>query len=50
MQFRQLAPFSTVPLGRTGLADKVAMFEYGTLIDKSQGEHTLWLQGYDIGA
>lgn len=48
MQFRQLAPFSTVPLGRTGLADKVAMFEYGTLIDKSQGNHTLWLNGYDI--
>jgi len=48
LQFRQLAPFSTVPLGRTGLADKVAMFEYGTLIDKSQGNHTLWLQGYDI--
>ncbi|WP_256394110.1 SU10 major capsid protein [Natronoarchaeum rubrum] len=48
MQFRQLAPFSTVPLGRTGLADKVAMFEYGTLVDKAHGEHGLWLQGYDI--
>ncbi|WP_435065882.1 hypothetical protein [Halobaculum sp. EA56] len=47
-QFRQLAPFSTVPLGRTGLADKVAMFEYGTLIDKAHGNHGLWLQGYDI--
>lgn len=50
MQFRNLAPFSTVPLGRTGLADKVALFEYGTLVDKSQGAHTLWLQGYDVGA
>jgi len=48
LQFRQLAPFSTVPLGRTGLADKVAMFEYGTLIDKSHGNHGLWLQSYDI--
>jgi hypothetical protein len=47
-QFRQLAPFSTVPLGRTGLADKVAMFEYGTLIDKAHGNHGLWLQQYDI--
>lgn len=47
-QFRQLAPFSTVPLGRTGLADKVAIFEYGTLIDKSQGEHTMRLTGYAI--
>jgi len=44
VQFRQLAPFSTLPLGRTGLADKVAMFEYGTLIDKSQGNHTLRLR------
>ena len=47
-QFRQLAPMSTVPLGRTGLADRVAMFEYGTLIDKDHGNHGLWLQGYDI--
>jgi hypothetical protein len=47
-QFRQLAPMSTVPLGRTGLADRVAMFEYGTLIDKDHGNHGLWLQSYDI--
>lgn len=47
-QFRQLAPLSTVPLGRTGLADRVAMFEYGTLIDKDHGNHGLWLQSYDI--
>ncbi|PSP80173.1 hypothetical protein BRC81_02995 [Halobacteriales archaeon QS_1_68_20] len=48
VQFRQLAPLSTVPLGRTGLADRVALFEFGTLIDKSHGNHGLWLQGYDI--
>lgn len=47
-QFRQLAPLSTVPLGRTGLADRVALFEYGTLIDKAHGNHGLWLQGFDI--
>lgn len=47
-QFRQLAPMFTVPLGRTGLADRVAMAEYGTLIDKDHGNHGLWLQGYDI--
>lgn len=47
-QYRQLAPTSTVPLGRTGLADRVAMFEYGTPIDKAHGNHGLWLQGYDI--
>jgi len=40
LQFRQLAPMSTVPLGRLGLADRAAIFEYGTLIDKSQGAHT----------
>lgn len=50
LQFRQLAPMSTVPLGRVGLSDRAAMFEYGTLIDKSQGEHPIYLQGYDIGA
>lgn len=40
IQYRQLAPTSTVPLGRLGLADRAALFEYGALIDKSQGEHT----------
>lgn len=40
IQFRQLAPMSSVPLGRLGLADRAAIFEYGTLIDKSQGNHT----------
>lgn len=40
IQFRQLAPMSSMPLGRVGLAERAAIFEYGTLIDKSQGEHT----------
>jgi len=35
VQFRQLSPMSSVPLGRLGLADRAAIFEYGTLIDKS---------------
>jgi len=48
VQFRQLAPMSTVPLGRTGLADRVSMFEYYTLVDRSQGNHTYRLAGYDI--
>jgi hypothetical protein len=48
IQFRQLAPMSTVPLGRTGLADRVSMFEYVTLLDRSQGNHTFWLQDYDL--
>jgi hypothetical protein len=48
VQFRQLAPMSTVPLGRTGLADRVSMFEYYTLVDRSQGAHTHVYEGYDI--
>lgn len=35
IQYRQLAPMSTVPLGALGLADRAAIFEYGTLIDKT---------------
>lgn len=48
LQFRQLAPLSTVPLGRVGLGDRVAMFEYGRLISKSQGEHIRVLQQYGV--
>jgi len=35
VQFRALAPDSTVPLGRVGLADRAALFSYGTIIDKT---------------
>ncbi|WP_395166349.1 hypothetical protein [Natrinema pallidum] len=49
VQFRALAPLFTLPLGRQGLADRVAMAEYGSLVDKSQGEHTFWLE-YDTGS
>lgn len=35
VQFRALAPDSTVPLGRQGLADLIALFSYGTVIDKT---------------
>jgi len=48
LQYRELAPMSTVPLGKIGLADRAAMFEYGTLLDKSQGEHTRVLQAYGV--
>jgi hypothetical protein len=40
IQFRQLAPMSSMPLGRVGLAERAAIFEYGALVDKSQGAHT----------
>lgn len=41
---RQLAPLSTVPLGRVGLADKAAMFAYSANVDKSQGAHLKFLK------
>jgi len=50
MNFRALAPLFTLGLGRQGLADRAAMGEYGTLVDKSQGAHTLFLDSYDISA
>jgi len=43
---RQLAPLSTVPLGRRGLADEAAMFAYSANIDKSHGSHLKFLQAY----
>lgn len=43
---RQLAPMSTVPLGRRGLADEAALFAYSTNIDKSHGAHVKYLQDY----
>ena len=48
VQFRELAPLSTMPLGAVGLGDRAALFEYGRLISKSQGEHIRVLQEYDI--
>lgn len=45
---RQLAPASSVPLARRGLADEAALFEYYNNIDKSHGAHVKFLQGYDI--
>ncbi|AFH22614.1 hypothetical protein OSG_eHP31_00010 [environmental Halophage eHP-31] len=48
LQFRELAPLSTMPLGAVGLGDRAAMFEYGRLISKSQGEHIRVLQEYDV--
>jgi len=43
---RQLAPLSTVPLGRRGLADEAAMFAYSANIDKSHGSHLKFLKSY----
>jgi hypothetical protein len=43
---RQLAPLSTVPLGRRGLADEAAIFSYSANIDKSHGSHIKFLKAY----
>lgn len=45
---RQLAPASSVPLARRGLADEAALFEYYNNIDKSHGAHIKYLQGYTL--
>lgn len=45
-RFRALMPLTTVPLGRVGLGDKAALAEFGTLIDKSHGEHLRYLSSY----
>jgi len=45
---RQLAPASSVPLARRGLADEACLFEYYNNIDKSHGAHIKFLEGYDL--
>lgn len=48
LRFRQLAPLSTVPLGRVGLGEQVAMFEFGAPILRAQGQFSKHLQAYAI--
>ena len=50
VQRRALQALSSTPLGDLGLADRIAMFQYETPIDKSQGEFTRVLEGYPITA
>lgn len=47
-RFRSLVPFSTVPLAKLGLAETTALFEFGALIEKSQGNFGLHLQAYNF--
>lgn len=47
-RFRALAPLSTVPLGRRGLSDEVAMFEYGAPIARAEGNFGKHLQAYPV--
>lgn len=48
VRFRQLAPLSSIPLGTRGLADEVALFEYGALIARAEGEWGRYLEAYDV--
>jgi len=50
VQRRALQALSSTALGQLGLADRMAMFQYETLIDKSQGEHIRVLEGYAVDA
>lgn len=45
-RFRSLAPLSTLPLARVGLADRAVIYEYGTLIERSNGQWGKYLSGY----
>ncbi len=46
--FASLAPLFTVPLGRAGLGDQFAMGEYGTYIERGNGQLSKYLQAYNI--
>lgn len=48
VRFRSLVPFSTVPLAKTGLAEQVVLYEFGALIDKSEGNFLRHLQAYNF--
>ena len=46
VQFRSLMPLTTVPLARVGLGNRAALAEFGTLVDKSKGNHLAYLSNY----
>lgn len=48
IRFRSLAPLSTVPLSKRGLAEETALFEYGSLIAKADGYFTKYLYDYSV--
>lgn len=47
-RFRSLMPLSTVPLERTGFGSKVALGEFGALIDRSGGNFGKYLSNYQV--
>lgn len=48
LRWRNLAPLSTVPLGRRGLSDEVAMFEYGAPVARAEGNFSRYLSAYPV--
>lgn len=48
VQRRALQALSSTSLGDLGLADRIALFQYETVVDKSQGEFTRVLENYSI--
>lgn len=47
-RYRALAPLSVIPLARVGLAEQSALYEFGTTIERSNGQWGKYLSGYDI--
>jgi hypothetical protein len=47
-RFRSLMPMSMVPLAKNGLAETVALAEFGALVEKSRGNFVRHLQAYDF--
>lgn len=47
-RFRALTPFSSIELGTRGASEEVAMFEFGSLIDRADGEFGRYLKDYQV--
>jgi len=47
-RFRSLMPMSMVPLAKNGLAETVALAEFGALVEKSRGNFVRHLQAYNF--
>lgn len=47
-RFRNLAPLSTLPLARVGLSDRAAIYEYGALVERSNGQWGKHLSAYSV--
>jgi len=47
-KMRYLAPMSIIPLARIGLAERVALFEFSTFIDRADGLFNRYLYNYAL--